>query len=300
MNHPHTRCGAVAIVGRPNVGKSTLLNKLLGQKISITSRKPQTTRYQILGIKTAPPDQIVYVDTPGLQERPGRALNRAMNREVVNALSGVDVVVFVTEALKWTGADDHVLDRLKAAGAPVILAINKVDTVKDKKRLLPFLERCATQMQFTEILPVSARNGDNLEALEQRIREHLPAQAWIFPEDQVTDRSERFLVAEIIREKLMRTLGQELPYATGVIIDQFIAKPRSVHITATIWVERPGQKRIVVGKGGAVLKKIGEQARHDIETMLDTRVFLETWVKVKENWADSAKLLGEMGLNASR
>lgn len=293
-------CGTVAVVGRPNVGKSTLLNRLVGQKISITSAKPQTTRYRILGIKSLPPHQIVYVDTPGLQKRPVKALNRAMNRETMSAVSDVDLVVLVVEAGRWTRSDDHVLQRCGSGDRAVLLAINKVDTVREKGLLLPFIADCAAKGQFADIVPVSAQSGDNLDELERCLVERLPTRPLLFPEDQVTDRSERFMVAEIIREKLMRNLGQELPYATGVIIDAFKPEGATIHIAATIWVERSGQKAIVVGARGAMLKRIGEQARLDIERLLDSKVFLRTWVKVREDWADSATMLREMGLNASR
>ena len=292
------RCGMVAIVGRPNVGKSTLLNRLLEQKISITSRKPQTTRHRILGIRTTGADQVVFVDTPGIHAASSRALNRAMNRQALQALVGIDLILFMIEAGKWTEADEHALASVDAGATPVFLLVNKVDRIADKGGLLPFLEMVAAKGKFAEVVPLSARGGDNLEVLERLILERLPARPHLFPEDQVTDRSERFLVAEIIREKLFRLLGQELPYSTAVLVERFAEEDGLVQIDATIWVDRPGQKPIVVGKGGAMLKKVGEQARKDIQVLLDRKVFLRTWVKVKENWADDAVLLERSGLDS--
>jgi GTP-binding protein Era len=288
----------VAIVGRPNVGKSTLLNRLLEQKISITSRKPQTTRHRILGIRTAGADQVVFVDTPGIHAASSRALNRAMNRQALQALVGIDLILFMIEAGKWTEADEHALASIDAGATPVFLLVNKVDRVADKAVLLPFLEMVAVKGNFAEVVPLSARGGNNLKVLEHLILDRLPTRPHLFPEDQVTDRSERFLVAEIIREKLIRLLGQELPYSTAVLVERFAEEDGLVQIDATIWVDRPGQKPIVVGKGGAMLKKVGEQARKDIQVLLGRKVFLRTWVKVKENWADDAVLLERSGLDS--
>ena len=299
MSDPQvTRCGMVAIVGRPNVGKSTLLNRLLGQKISITSRKPQTTRHRILGIRTVGGDQVVFVDTPGIHAASAKALNRAMNRQAAQALVGVDLILFVVEAGKWTGADAHALASIKAPEAPMFLVVNKVDRVADKAALLPFLDTVGREGAFAEVVPVAARSGNNLDTLEKLILERLPSRPHLFPEDQVTDRSERFLAAEIIREKLVRLLGQELPYSTNVLVERFAEEAGHVHIDATIWVDRAGQKPIVVGKGGSMLKKVGEQARKDIQVLLGRKVFLQTWVKVKENWADDALLLERSGIDS--
>ena len=293
-----SRCGYVAIVGRPNVGKSTLLNRLVGQKISITSRKPQTTRHHLRGIRNLGGNQIIYVDTPGLDPRPRRTLNRFMNREVAQVLSGVDAVAFVVEALKWNRADEHVLSEIRASGVPLVLVVNKIDELRAKDTLLPFLARLAERVPGAEIVPVSASTGDNIEALERCLLQLLPPGPAQFPDDYVTDRSERFLAAELIREKLMRRLGQEVPHCLSVMIEEFREEGELVQIQATIWVERKGQKAIVIGRRGEVLKAVGEQARHDIEEMLGKKVFLRTWVKIKENWADSSDALRELGFDA--
>jgi len=289
------RCGQAALVGRPNVGKSTLLNHLLGQKISITSRKPQTTRHQILGIKTTDQAQIVYVDTPGLHRQEKRAMNRFMNRAASSAIEGVNVVVFLIEAMKWTDEDQMVLKRLADNKTNVILAINKVDRIDDKDSLLPFLQKIAALHEFKHVVPLSALKEDNLEALESLIVEMLDESEPWYPQDQVTDRSIRFLTAEIIREKLMRGLGQELPYDLTVEIEQFREEQNKVHINALIWVERVNQKSIVIGKGGERLKAIGQQSRKHIENMLQRKVFLEIWVKVKEGWSDDERALQSLG-----
>lgn len=290
-----SRCGFVALVGRPNVGKSTLLNRLLGQKISITTPKPQTTRHRLLGIKTEPGRQVVYVDTPGLHLQEKRAVNRYMNRAARSAVTDVDVVVFVVEALRWTDEDDHVLEALAAGEAPVVLAVNKVDRVKDKGRLLPFLQEVAQKMGFLEVIPLSASKGEQVDVLEQALLRHLPVSPPLFPEEQVTDRSERFLAAELVREKLMLRLGEELPYALAVEIERFEEKEGIVHIDALIWVEREGQKKIVVGRGGHVLREVGRAARLDMEKLFGNKVFLQLWVKVKEGWSDDERALKSLG-----
>lgn len=292
---PSAHCGMVAILGRPNVGKSTFLNRVLGQKISITSRKPQTTRQQILGIKTVGYSQIVYVDTPGLQANPKHALARFMNREAARVLGVVDLVLLMVEALKWTDGDDHVVRMIYGASIPVILAVNKVDRVRNKARLLPFLDKVQAARDFVQIVPIAARNGHNLARLEQAIINLLPVGRPMFAKDQVTDRSVRFLAAEIVREKLMRRLGYEVPYRLTVRVDEFKAGADVVHISTTIWVESEGQKGIVIGNRGTVLRDIGTQARREIEHMLGQRVFLETWVKVKKNWSDDALALRQLG-----
>jgi GTP-binding protein Era len=290
------RCGFVAIIGRPNVGKSTLLNRLVGQKISITAPRPQTTRHRILGIKTVAQGQLLYVDTPGLHRREaGRAINRYLNRTARAALSDVDVVLWVVEALRWTEEDEDILMRLADHAAPVILAVNKVDRVKDKAALLPFLQSLAGKRALAALVPISAQGGDNLEQLEAAVLARLPESPPLFPEDQVTDRSERFLAAELVREQLTRRLGAELPYAVTVQIEQFSQQDGVLHIHAVIWVEKEGQKAIVIGKGGAALKEVGRRARLAMERVFDAKVFLKTWVRVKESWSDDERLLRQLG-----
>jgi GTP-binding protein Era len=290
------RSGYVAIVGRPNVGKSTLLNRVLGQKIAIITPKPQTTRHRILGIKTTAATQVVYVDTPGLHLRGERAMNRYLNRTAAAAIADVDVVVFMVDGVRWTDEDAAVLERLRQAGHPVILAVNKIDRMRDKNALLPHLQALAGRFDFAHIVPISAQTGENLAELERCVGELLPNTGYLFPEDQITDRSERFLAAELIREKLMLVLEQELPYALTVEIEQFKEEPDGRrHIAAVIWVERPSQKRIVIGKGGAVLKEVGRRARLEMQEAFDGPVFLELWVKVKEGWSDSERALRSLG-----
>lgn len=289
------RCGYVALVGRPNVGKSTLLNRLLGQKISITAGRPQTTRHRILGIKTVHDTQCVYVDTPGIHLGRESAINRYMNRAASTVLADVDVVVFVVEALAWTNEDEHVLERLRQVHVPVLLAVNKADKVKDKERLLPFIEQMRGRFEFEDIVPLSAATGENVQALEQIVERGLPEGPHLFPADQVTDRTERFLAAELVREKITRTMRQELPYGVTVSVERFAEKDEVLHISAIVWVERKGQKAIVIGKAGEMLKKIGRKARIDMERMFGQRVFLQLWVKVKEGWSDDERSLRELG-----
>ncbi len=289
------RCGYVALVGRPNVGKSTLLNRLLGQKLSITSRRPQTTRHRILGIKTAPGIQILYVDTPGLHAHTPRAMNRYLNRAATDSLADVDAVVFVVDAGRWLADDDWVLELVAAVKRPVILAVNKIDRLKDREALLPFLADVSARYAFTEIVPVSARRGDNLERLEHCLVRLLPFNPPLFPEDQITDRSERFLAAELVREKLFRKLGEEIPYGLTVEIEQFRQEGALRRIHALIWVDKPGHKPIVIGKDGERLKAVGSEARRDMEALFGGKVFLELWVKVKEGWADDERALHNLG-----
>lgn len=289
------RCGYVALVGRPNVGKSTLLNALLGQKISITSHRPQTTRHRILGINTLEHAQIVYVDTPGMHPSKGKALNRAINRAAVDTLQTVDVIAFVVEGTRWSDEDRWVLDKLKEAGVPVILVVNKVDLVEDKAKLLPHIQTLAALHDFADIVPLSALKRDNLDRFEACVVQHLPEQPPIFPEDQITDRSERFLAAERVREKLFRKLGQEVPYGLTVEIEQFKQEGNLRRIHALIWVERDSHKAIVIGKGGRVLKEVGAEARRELEKLFDGKVHLELWVKVKEGWADDERALRSLG-----
>ncbi|WP_339670285.1 GTPase Era [Dasania marina] len=294
-----TRCGYVAIVGRPNVGKSTLLNHILGQKISITSRKPQTTRHRVLGIKTENQVQSIFVDTPGLHQNDDseKAINRYMNRAASSAITDVDVVVFVVDRGKWTTADDWVLEQVKRASCPVILAVNKVDQIEDKSSLLPFIQAAEQKMDFAEIVPVSALRDTNLDSLEACINQRLPKGDWFFDEDQITDRSSRFMAAELVREKIMRQLGAEVPYEITVEIEEFSDSGKSLHIGALILVEREGQKRIVIGDKGARLKLIGQEARLDMEKMFERKVMLKLWVKVKSGWSDDERALRSLGYN---
>ncbi|HEY9134744.1 MAG TPA: GTPase Era [Pseudomonadales bacterium] len=288
-------CGYVAIVGRPNVGKSTLLNYILGQKIAITSRKPQTTRHRMLGIKTTETAQVIYVDTPGIHGKTPRAINRHMNRTASSAIVDVDVVVFMIESTMWTDDDELVLDKLKQIKSPVFLVINKVDKLADKEQLLPFIEKIKSKMAFAEIFPVSALQKDNLDHLEQAIMKRLPAGERFFPEDQITDRSQRFLAAELVREKLMRQLGEEIPYELTVEIEEFKQEGKILHISALVLVERDSQKAIIIGNKGQRLKNIGKDARLDMETLFDTKVMLNLWVKVKSGWSDDERALQSLG-----
>jgi GTP-binding protein Era len=288
------RAGTIAIVGRPNVGKSTLLNRLVGQKLSITSRRPQTTRHRILGIVDRPHAQLVFVDTPGLQSRHGSRLNRAMNRAAVQALEGVDAALVVLEALRLTVHDRQVL-QLLPADLPAVAAVNKTDTVKDRDRLLPYLEQLAAAHAFRAIVPVSAATGSQIEALLGELEALLPSGPALYAEQTLTDRSERFLAAELIREKLFRLLGEELPYATAVEIERFEADGDLRRIAATIVVARPGQKAIVIGRGGGKLKAIASQAREDMEKLFGGKVFLEVWVKVQHDWMEDAAALRRLG-----
>lgn len=291
-----TRCGYVTIVGRPNVGKSTLMNRILGQKLSITSKKPQTTRHQILGIKTEGALQVIYVDTPGLHiDDKGRALNRYMNQAASDALRHVDLVVFLVDRTAWTDEDEIVLEKLRHARCPVILAVNKVDLLKDKSQLLPQLEQLALKREFVEIIPISAEKGLNVEALEAAVEGRIPEGIHLYPEDQITDRSSRFVAAEMVREKLMRNLGEEVPYGTTVEIEEFRYDEGLLTISALILVEREGQKKIVIGNKGEMLKVIGRDARRDMERMFDCKVMLNLWVKVKRGWADNERALHSLG-----
>lgn len=289
------KVGIISIVGRPNVGKSTLLNKLLGQKISITSRKPQTTRHNITGIYTTEKVQMVFVDTPGIHKKELRAMNQYMNKSALQSLHDVDVILFVIEGTRWTDEDDNVLAKLKAANSPVILIVNKIDTIKDKSEILPHLSVVSEKYPFQEILPLSAKNGDQVNHLLEVLEKKLPEGTPFFPEDQITDRSSRFLASEIVREKLMRSLGQELPYALTVEIEQFKETEGLLDIAAICWVERKGQKSILIGKQGKKLKEIGTQARLDMEKLFGQKVFLQLWVKVKEGWSDDVRALRSLG-----
>ncbi len=292
------RCGYATIIGRPNVGKSTLLNRIIGQKLSITSRKPQTTQRRLLGIKTDEHHQTIYIDTPGMQSRYQDAIHRYMRREISNALLHIDVLVFMIEALKWTEAEEEILEAIKDIKVPVLLLINKIDLVGDKENLLPYIREVSERKDFSDIIPISAGKGTNIRQVETAISALLPRAPAEFPEDQITDRSEKFIAAEFIREKLIRKLGKELPYRITVVIEKFTRERQGVTIDAIIWVESSSQKAIVIGKEGGVLKSAGEQARKDMQIMLDSKVYLRTWVKVKKNWSDDQRLLKQLGFES--
>jgi len=294
------RCGYVALAGRPNVGKSTLLNRFMGQKLSIVTAKPQTTRQQISGIKTTPKGQIVYVDTPGIHLAAKRALNRYMNRVARAALQDVDLVLLLIEAGRWSKQDEYVAKALEGSAVPVILVVNKVDRIADKSRLLAFLKNQVKTSRFAHVVLISAKNGDGVKDLEALILRQLPFSRPLFDEDQFTDRSERFLAAELIREQLMLRLHKEVPYALTVEIEEFKREPHLLRIGAVIWVERESQKQIVIGKGGDALKHIGMRARNALEELFEQKVFLRTWVKVKRDWSDNEKSLLQMGFDEPR
>ncbi|MFK8041287.1 GTPase Era [Congregibacter sp.] len=295
-----TRCGYVAIVGRPNVGKSTLLNHLLGQKLSITSRKPQTTRHQVLGIKTTDAAQMLFVDTPGIHGGEDRALNRFMNRTAGAAVAAVDIVVMVVDRGEWRDDDDRVLRSCLAADAPVLLVVNKVDLEDNPNAILPSLESLSERADFAALIPLSALRAKNLDVLETEIVQRLPKGPFLFEEDEVTDRSTRFLVAEIVREKITRQLGDELPYSTTVEIEEYGEEGGIVHISAVILVERKGQKAILIGQKGSRLRQIGTEARQDIERLIDNKVMLNLWVKVRSGWADDERALRSLGYDDGR
>ena len=292
---PEFKAGYVSIVGRPNVGKSTLLNRLIEHKISIVTRKPQTTRWQIRGIKSTPEYQIIFTDTPGYQTNHKNAINRYMNREVTNSLSHIVVVLFVVEAVKWGRNDALVADLLKEVGATLILVINKLDLLKERASLLPFINNLKEKLPFAEIVPLSARRRKDIDLLESKIVAVLPSGELLFPTDQISDRSTRFLAAEYIREKVMERLGDELPYRTSVTIDVFKDEPELLSISATIWVERRSQRAILIGGNGKMLKSIGAEARIELENFFSKKVYLQTWVKTKKNWTEDIKALKMLG-----
>jgi GTP-binding protein Era len=292
-----TRCGYIALVGRPNVGKSTLLNHLLGRKLSITSRKPQTTRHNLLGVDTVDEVQAIYVDTPGIHEGGGRALNRHMVRTAASVLHDVDVVVMVVERLRLEADDERVLDHIRNVRAARLCAINKIDQLDDQTRLLPHIERLNALGVFDEIIPVSALRGTGLDDLKNAVMRRLPVGPHLFPPEQITDRSERFIAAEIVREKLIRRLGDELPHRLAVVIDRYATSTRLVEIDATIFVEREGQKGIIIGRHGAMLKSIGQEARRDIEALIGARVMLRLWVKVSPGWTNRAAAFKQLGFD---
>lgn len=299
MNIPEDyRCGLVAVIGRPNVGKSTFINTVMGQKISIVTAKPQTTRHRILAVHTQDAQQIIFVDTPGLHRKSGKAMNRLMNRTAANALADADLILFVSDATHWTEEDDDVLLRLKAVDVPVIALLNKIDKVHPKEKLLDALAQMSARFEFREIVPISAMKSDNLDSLMKMIPPFLPESPPLFPEDMQTDRSDEFHIAETIREKLTLMLHQEMPYGLTVQIERMVRDEKGIAINAIIWVERDSQKGIAVGKNGGVLKKVGREARLEIAERLGQRVHLELWVKVKSNWADNENDLMNLGYEA--
>jgi GTP-binding protein Era len=289
------RCGFVAVVGRPNVGKSTLINAILGSKVSIVTPKPQTTRHRILAVYTRNDSQIIFVDTPGLHRGAVKTINRMMNRTAASALADADLILFVSEANRWTTEDQDVLDRLKESPVPAIALLNKIDKVHPKEELLSVLSAMSERHTFDEVLPISAKLHDNLDRLVELIPAYLPESPALYPEEMITDRSESFQIAELIREKLTLLLRQEVPYGLTVEIEQIKKEPEGIGINAIIWVERDSQKGIVVGKGGNVLKKVGRSARLELKERLGMPVHLELWVKVKDNWADSERELLRLG-----
>lgn len=290
-----TKCGFVAIIGRPNVGKSTLLNKFIGKKISITSNKPQTTRHKIIGVKTEGENQIVFIDTPGMHLHQKKAINKAMNKSAKGALSDVDVILFMIDSLKWTDEDEMVLELVKKVKVPVFLLINKIDKISDKDELLPHIEQLNTKYDFNEIIPISVFKDTQIVKLKELIFNLLPDSPHYFPQEQITDKSKSFQLAEIVREKLTRFLGDELPYALAVQIEKIQKEKNFYMINCLIWVEKESQKQIVIGKQGAKLKEIGTLSRIDMQKLLDSKVHLKLWVKVKEGWSDNESSLEEFG-----
>ncbi len=289
------RSGYVAIIGRPNVGKSTLLNYILGFHLSITSKKPQTTRHRLLGIKTTATAQAVYIDTPGLHQNYKGAMHRYMNKEAMTTLEDVDVIVFVVDGVKLTSEDEYALELLEKCQQPIVLAINKVDKIKKKQILLPFINELSSRLNFSQIVPISASKGSHIDELEKHIEAHLNLSPAYYPEEQITDKSDKFLASELIREKLMRLLGQELPYAVAVEVEAFEEEEKIIKISGIIWVERSNQKTIIIGNKGQQLKEIGKQARLSMESLYDKKVFLKLWVKVKEGWSDDERALKSLG-----
>jgi GTP-binding protein Era len=295
LSQPPYRCGTIAIIGRPNVGKSTLMNALIGQKISITSPKPQTTRHRIHGILTLDNAQLVFVDTPGVHINGAKALNRMMNRTASSALEGVDVVMMLVEAGRFTDEDARVAELVAQVEVPVLLVINKVDRIQPREKLFPYLAELGKNVKFTQSMPLSAYDKKHAALLIKELTKLLPEGDAMFDEDMVTDASSRFLAAEMIREKLMRKLNEELPYGLTVEIEKYEITPDRVLVNALILVEREGQKRIVIGENGSMLKAVGTEARHDLMKMLDMKVHMELWVKVKDNWSDDERALASLG-----
>lgn len=294
MTAPH-RSGYVALVGRPNVGKSTLLNRLTGQKLAITSHKPQTTRHRILGIRNTAKAQVVYIDTPGIHRSRGKALSHYLNQTAQTALHDVDLIVFICQARQWRNEDALVLDRIRASQKPCIAVVNKTDRVTDKTALLPFLQQLAARHAFSAILPASAHTGSQVDALATIIEQQLPQSEPLFPPEQITDRPERFFAAELLREQITRRYHQELPYAISVEIEAFIAEPARYRIHAIIWTERAGQRAILLGKQGQALKATATAARQQMCQFFATRVHLQVWIKVRESWSDDEQSLAQLG-----
>lgn len=290
-----TRCGYAALIGRPNVGKSTLLNYLLGHKVSITSRKPQTTRHRLIGIKTDENTQVLYVDTPGIHDGQKKAINRYMNQTAVSVLRDVDVVVWMTDRASWNENDEKARDAMRELGCPLIIAVNKIDLLADQGVLVKKLTELAENFPDAELVPISATTGENVSVLEELVNAAMPPGPFLFPDDQITDRSVRFMVAETVREKIMRQLGEEIPYAVTVQVDEFKDDGKTIHIDMTAYVERQGQKVILIGKSGQMLKRIGTDARTDIESLLSRKVMLNLWVKVKSGWSDDERALRSLG-----
>ena len=290
-----TKCGYIAITGRPNVGKSTLLNRLIGQKLSITAHKPQTTRHALLGINTTPTAQFIFVDTPGIHRGGKRTLNRVLNKTASTAATGADVLVLVVQALVWNEHDEMALETLQKQDVSWILAVNKTDRVNPKERLLPWLSELEAAAQADAVIPVSATRGDNLDVLRDELESRLPYADFQFDEEALTDRSSKFLASELVREQLTRFLAQELPYSVSVEIEKFEQTEKIAKISAVIWVEKASQKSIVIGKGGANLKEIGSRARRQMQKLFDTKVHLELWVKIKDGWSDDAAMIRNLG-----
>jgi len=295
MNEDKTKSGLVSIIGRSNVGKSTLLNHLIEQKVSITSRKPQTTRFRVLGIKTKGLCQAVIIDTPGYHRGHKRALNKYMNKVALSAMTGIDILLFVVEALKWQEEDQFLLQKILKGLNKVILVINKIDKLKQKERLLPYIDQLTDKHDFMDIIPISALKGNNIKRLEKSILTNLPTAEYLYPEEQTTDMTEKFLISETIREKCIARVGQEIPYRITVTIDQFEEKGLILFISATLYVEKKSQKGILIGLGGKNLKSIGTSSRKELERIFQKKVMLKLWVKVKKNWTDNETIMQSMG-----
>ena len=296
MNSSTTKkTGMVSLIGKTNVGKSTLLNQLVEQKVSITSRKPQTTRQRLLGIKTQGSNQIIYVDTPGFHQGHKRALNKFMNKTALSSIEGVDIILFVVDALNFSQTDEHLLSQVSTKDNQVMLVINKIDKVAKKEKLIPFVEEVTKLFPFLEVIPISALKRKNIDILEKEITKRLPFGAHLYPEDQIADSSERFLASEIIREKCISRVGDEIPYRLSVVIDNFKEEDKLITIDGTIYIEKSSQKGIVIGEQGKRLKAIGTAARKDLERMLDNKVMLRLWVKVKKDWTNDRSALNFMG-----